>query len=85
MRDAGFGKGTGSTETLEAVMAGVVAAMAIVFLAGLAVGALAALAVLARREDRSHALTGDILDRLVTGTRRLGGVGRREPGRRLLP
>ena len=67
-------------------MAGVmVVLMIVVFLAGLAVGALAALAVLARREDRDYALTGDVLDRLVTATRRLGGAGRRAPGRRLLP
>jgi hypothetical protein len=67
------------TKVLEAVVAGVVIAIAIsVFLGGLVTGVIAVIAVAVRREDRCYSLAGDAPDRLSVSTRRLTGVGRRD-------
>jgi hypothetical protein len=65
-------------EVLEAVVAGIVVAIAIpVFLGGLVAGVIAVIAIAVRREDRRYSLAGDAPDRLSRNTRRLTGVGRR--------
>jgi hypothetical protein len=67
------------TKVREAVMAGVVVAIALsVFLGGLVTGVIAVIAIAVRREDRCYSLAGDAPDRLSGSTRRLTGVGRRD-------
>jgi hypothetical protein len=66
-------------EVLEAIMAGVVVAVAIaVFLGGIVVGIMAVVAVAVRREDRRYTLAGEAPGRLARGTRRLTGMRRRD-------
>ena len=66
-------------EALEAIMAGVVVAVAIaVFLGGIVVGIIAVVAVAVRREDRRYTLAGEAPGRLARGTRRLTGMRRRD-------
>ena len=66
-------------EVLEAIMAGVVVAVAIaVFLGGIVVGIIAVVAVAVRREDRRYTLAGEAPGRLARGTRRLTGMHRRD-------
>ena len=53
-------------EVLEAIMAGVVVAVAIaVFLGGIVVGIIAVVAVAVRREDRRYTLAGEAPGRVV--------------------
>lgn len=67
------------TKVLEAVVAGVVVAIAIsVFLGGLVTGVIAVVAIAVRREDRCYSLASDAPDRLSGNTRRLTGLGRRD-------
>jgi hypothetical protein len=66
-------------EVLEAIMAGVVVAVAIaVFLGGIVVGIIVVVAVAVRREDRRYTLAGEAPGRLARGTRRLTGMRRRD-------
>jgi hypothetical protein len=67
------------TEVLEAIMAGVVIAVAAaVFLGGIAVGVIAVVAVAVRREDRRYTLASEAPGLLARSTRRLTGVSRRD-------
>jgi hypothetical protein len=62
----------------EAIMAGVVIAVAIaLFLGGVVTGVTAVVALAVRREDRRLTLAREAPDRLSRSTRRLTGVGRR--------
>ena len=67
------------TKVREAIMAGVVVAIAVaVFLGGMVVGVIAVVAIAVRREDRTRTLAGEAPDRLSRSTRRLTGLGRRD-------
>ena len=69
-------RGTG---VLEAIMTGVlVAVAAAVFLGGIVVGVMAVIAIAVRREDRSHTLAGEAPGRLAKSARRLTGLARRD-------
>ena len=65
------------TEVVEAIMAGLVAAVAVALFLVAMVG-LAVVAFAVRREDRSYTLVGEAPDRLSRSARRLTGVGRRD-------
>ena len=65
------------TEVLEAIMAGVVIAVA-VFLGGIMVGVMAVIALSVHREDRRRTLASEAPGRLSRSTRRLNGLARRD-------
>jgi hypothetical protein len=72
-------EGLRGTEWLEAIMAGVVVAMAVaVFLGGVVMGVIAVIAIAVRREDRRCTLAVEAPDRLSRNARRLTGVARRD-------
>ena len=64
---------------LEAIMAGFVAAVAVVLFLAVMAG-LGAIALAVRREDRRFTLPGEAPDLLTRGARRPNGVGRRDLG-----
>jgi hypothetical protein len=69
-------RGTG---VLEAIMAGVLIAVAVaVFLGGIVVGVITVVAVSVRREDRRYTLAVDAPGPLARSTRRLTGMSRRD-------